>query len=363
MQDAILIVDDAELNRELLCQLFEQEYTVFQAADGLEALALLEAHREDLRIVLLDVVMPVMDGFGVLERMCDSGFLGKIPVVLITGDNSLSVAKRGYEYGTADIITKPFEPDIVRRRVKNIIDLYQHKNRLEHLVDLQTKEIEKQKMRIKEYDNFLIDTLSTVVEFRSLESGQHIQRIRMFTKAMLNCMLRRDKNLHISKERVDIISSASALHDVGKIAIPDSILLKPGRLTADEFEVMKTHTIKGCGILESMRGIYPREFFQISYDICRSHHERWDGGGYPDGLKGTQIPLAAQVVSIVDVYDALVSERCYKEAYSAQEAQKMILDGQCGIFSPKLLEHFLAASEEITQIVERSNADITRENR
>lgn len=357
MQNTILIVDDEELNRLLLCQLFEEKYTVIQAADGNEALEALREHGEEISIVLLDIVMPVLDGFGVLESMHTSGLLGKIPVVLITGDSSLTSAKRGYEYGTADIITKPFEPDIVKRRVENVVDLYRHKNRLEHLVELQTHKIEEQQQRLKEYDNFLIDTLSTVVEFRSLESGQHIQRIRSFTKVLLKYIAAYDQEIHLTAEQIDVISSASALHDVGKIAIPDAILLKPGKLTKEEFEIMKTHTTKGCEILDSMRYLHPKEFFQISYDICRSHHERWDGHGYPDGLKENEIPLAAQVVSIADVYDALVSVRCYKKAYTTEQAMGMILGGECGIFNPKLMEYLKMAADEMADLVKQTDEE------
>lgn len=358
MQNTILIVDDEELNRLLLCQLFEGKYTVLQAGNGKEALNALRMHGNEIAIVLLDIVMPVLDGFGFLESMHNSGLLGQIPVVLITGDSSLNSAKRGYEYGTADIITKPFEPDIVKRRVENVIDLYQHKSRLEHLVELQTRKIEEQKMRLKEYDNFLIDTLSTVVEFRNLESGQHINRIRTFTKVLLKYIANNDASLHITPGQIDVISSASALHDVGKIAIPDSILLKPGKLTPEEFEIMKTHTTKGCEILESMRYIHPKEFYKISYEICRSHHERWDGRGYPDGLKEDEIPLPAQVVSIADVYDALVSVRCYKKAYTTEQALGMILGGECGTFNPRLMEYLKMAAEEMAEMVNRTDGEL-----
>lgn len=350
----ILIVDDEELNRLLLCQLFEDRYTVLQAADGKEALEALHRCRTDIAIVLLDIVMPVLDGFGVLEEMHKAGMLGKIPVILITGDSSLTSAKRGYEYGTADIVTKPFEPDIVIRRVENVIDLYRHKNSLEQLVERQTEKIEEQKKRLRDYDKFLIDTLSTVVEFRSLESGQHINRIRTFARVLLKYVAENFPEFCLTAEQIDVISSASALHDVGKIAIPDSILLKPGKLTPEEFEIMKTHTVKGCEILESMRYIQPEEFFKISYDICRGHHERWDGRGYPDGLKGDEIPLAAQVVSIADVYDALVSERCYKKAYTTEQALAMILGGECGAFNPKLMTCLRLAAGEMAEMVNRA---------
>lgn len=353
-QNTILIADDMEINRAVLQQLFEDRYNILEAENGCQALALIREHAQSIAVVLLDIMMPELDGFGVLQAMRDGGYLRQIPVVLITGDSSLDAANRGYDYGVADLITKPFEVAIVRHRVENIIDLYRHKNKLEYLVKVQTRKIEGQKRKLKEYDNFLIDTLSTVVEFRDLESGQHIQRIRSFTRILLQYLANRDNGLHLTTEKIDMIASASALHDIGKIAIPDAILLKPGRLTPEEFEIMKTHSIKGCEILDSMLYIHDKEYMRYSYDICRSHHERWDGRGYPDGLEGDKIPLAAQVVALADVYDALVSERVYKAAYSTDEAMGMILGGECGAFSPYLLECLKLAGKEMAFMVHSS---------
>lgn len=350
-KNTILIVDDMEVNRSILCQLFASEYELLEAENGRTAVDLIGRHRNELLIVLLDIVMPELDGFGVMDEMWRMGLVGKIPVILITGDNSADVAKKGYDYGSTEVITKPFNPAIVRRRVENVIDLYRHKNSLEELVENQTRKIEEQKRRLKEYDNFLIDTLSTVVEFRNLESGQHINRIRSFTKVLLNYFVRTFREVTLSPELIDMIASASALHDIGKIAIPDSILLKPGRLTPEEFEIMKTHAVKGCEILDSMSYIQDKEYVRFSYDICRSHHERWDGRGYPDGLRGDEIPLAAQVVSIADVYDALVSERVYKPAFCHDKAIEMIFNGECGAFSPKLLECLRQASDELAHMM------------
>lgn len=350
-RNVILIVDDMEINRAILCQMFENRYQVVEAEDGQQALALIAQYKQQLAIVLLDIVMPGLDGFGVLESMQRDGLLGHIPVILITGDSSSETAGRGYDFGTADVITKPFDASVVLRRVENVIELYRHKNRLEDLVEEQTQKLAEQNRRLKEFDSFLIDTLSTVVEFRSLESGQHVLRIRTFTKVLLRYVARMYPEYQLTDELIDVISSASALHDVGKIAIPDAILLKPGRLTAEEFDIMKTHSLKGCEILESIGYIQDQIYYQYSYDICRHHHERWDGRGYPDGLKGDEIPLCAQVVSVADVYDALVSERCYKAAYPPEEALRMILGGECGAFSPRLMECLKLAKDEMAALV------------
>lgn len=350
-RNTVLIVDDEEINRSILCQMFQRKYTVLEAENGQQALELITEKEDSIAVVLLDIMMPGIDGFGVMEEMRRRGLLGIIPVVLITGDSSLESAKRAYDSGTSDIIKKPFDPSIVDRRVENIIELYQHKNHLESLVKLQTKKIEEQAKTLKEYDSFLIDTLSTVVEFRNLESGQHIFRIRGFTKVLLQYVAKNDPELGLSSDSIEMISSASALHDIGKIAIPDAILLKPGRLTPGEFDVMKTHTLKGCEILDSMTYFKDKDYFRYSYDICRHHHERWDGNGYPDRLKGDEIPLCAQVVSIADVFDALVSERVYKPPYTTEEAVRMIQNGECGMFNPRLMDCFEQAEAEMSAMV------------
>lgn len=350
-ESSILIVDDMEVNRALLSELFKNKYNILEAENGQKAMDLIRENSLNIAIILLDIVMPVMDGFEVLELMHKENFSGSIPVILITGDNSVDSEKKGYDLGVSDVIRKPFDQYIVKRRIENVIDLYQHKNHLEFLVKKQTKTLELQSQKLKENNEFVIDTLSTVVEFRSLESGQHIHRIRHFTKTLLEYVAIYDKSYNLTPRIIEIISSASAMHDIGKIAIPDSILLKPGRLTDEEFDIMKTHTTKGCEILDSIGHMQDKEYFQYSYNICRHHHERWDGKGYPDGLKEDEIPVCAQVVSIADVYDALVSERVYKRAYTPDEAIHMILNGECGTFSPKLIECFKHAENEFKDMV------------
>ncbi len=259
---------------------------------------------------------------------------------MITGDSSQAVEEKGFNYGVSDYIRKPFNISVVRKRVCNIIELYEHKNQLEELVKIQTDKIEAQANKMKETNNQILDMLSSVVEFRNLESGEHIKRIKGFTKILADRVSEYNKEYELTPDKIEKITAASSMHDVGKIAIPDNILLKPGRLTPDEFEIMKTHTVKGCGILDSISFIDDKEFFEYCYEICRFHHEKFDGHGYPDGLKGDDIPIAAQIVSIADVYDALVSERVYKGKYEPDEAYNMILRGECGMFNPKIIECF-----------------------
>lgn len=348
----ILIADDVELNRAILSQLFAGTYDILEASDGGEALELVRANASRICVMLLDIVMPVMTGIQVLEAMRDEGLLSKVPVILITAENSDDTFLTGYNLGTTDIINKPFNPDIVLRRVENTIDLYRHRFHLEEMVANQTRELEEQAAvlaqqaaSLKNMNDMVIDSLSTVVEFRNGESGGHIRRIRGITKVLLHALGDVDETYRMPDDSIDIISSAAAMHDIGKIAIPDAILLKPGRLTAEEFEIMKTHTTRGCALLESLHFTEEQEYFTYCYEICRHHHERWDGRGYPDGLVGDEIPIWAQVVSIADVYDALVSDRVYKKAFSHAEAIRMIANGECGVFNPSLLRCFLAVSD------------------
>lgn len=348
-QDTILIVDDMEVNRAVLCELFRERHEVCEAENGRQAIDILRAMSDSIVIVLLDIMMPEMNGFDVLRQMRTEGLLQHTAVVLITGENILEYKKEGYELGVSDVIGKPFDSMVVMRRVENIIELYQHKNQLETMVVAQNKRLKQQAQKLKEYNNYLIDTLSTVVEFRSMESGKHIMHIRTLAKTLLE-YVSACCDLGYGGDTIEAISSASVLHDVGKITIPDSILLKPGKLSVAEFEIMKTHTTRGCEILNSLEAIKDETYYKYCYDICRFHHERWDGNGYPDGLKGTEIPIWAQVVSIADIYDALVSERVYKAAFSHETAMKMIFDGECGAFSPDLLNCLLLAQNRFKQI-------------
>ena len=333
----LLVVDDIEINRMLLSNLFEDDFDILEAEDGVVAWDLIQQYQDELAIVLLDLVMPKADGFEVLEWMNESRLIQTIPVILITGEADDAKALNGYRLGVSDLITKPFNADIVYRRVKNVELLYAHNRTLEQKLREQAEELQQS-------HQFLIDAMSTTVEFRSYESGTHIKRVRDLTQILL------EEAVHyypLSRTEIDLIASVSVMHDIGKIAIPDSILTKPGRLTSEEFEIMKTHTTTGCEILSSLHYTQEPDYYRYCYDICRHHHERWDGRGYPDGLKGDEIPIWAQAVSIADVYDALTSERVYKPAYSPQKAREMILAGECGAFNPKLLECFAKVQNQL----------------
>ena len=347
----ILIVDDEEVNRAILGVIFRSDYDIVEAANGLEAIEQIKANGSFV-LICLDVIMPVLDGFGVLEYMKENGLLESMPVIMITSETVRDSEDRAYAYGIADVVHKPFYPDIVKRRAGNVIELYQNKRNMEERRKEQEEAIRAQEQKIQENNDFMIEALSSVVEFRSSETGEHIRRIKHFTRILLKYLAQYFPEYEMTPFKISEIARASALHDIGKIAIPDAILLKPGRLTAQEFETMKTHTTIGCDMLKPFRKNQTEEFYQYCYDICRYHHERWDGNGYPDHLAGDDIPISAQIVSIADVYDALVSKRVYKDAYASSEAYDMIINGECGQFSPTILECFELAREDFFNIVE-----------
>lgn len=347
MRNSILIVDDDELNREMLKLIFEKEYEVIVAGDGKEAITLLVKHMNEIAVILLDLIMPVLNGYQVLKVLSSKKILDKIPVVLITSQNDEQTEFACYSLGASAVISKPFVPLTVRQRVNNLIEMYRNADDLEGIVKKQQKELKEQGKRIEIFNDNLIDVISNIVEFRDLESGQHVKRVKGLTGIMAEACMELFPEFGLTKEKIDMIVRASALHDIGKISISDSILLKPGRLTADERKIMMSHTTKGCDILKLLDIMQDDEQYQYSYDIVRHHHERYDGKGYPDGLKGDDIPLSAQLVSIVDVYDALVSERVYKSPFDKDTAYSMIINGECGVFGDKILKCFEYARQEI----------------
>ena len=347
----ILIVDDEEINRVILKEIFQEDYEIIEAVDGRDAIYKIQS-RHNLVLILLDVIMPVMDGFMVLEYMQSHNLIEKIPVILINSESVGESEGKAYSYGVADVMHKPFYPYIVKRRSKNIINLYQHKEHMEQRLKEQEEEIRAQEKEIRKGNEFIIDALSSVVEFRSAETGEHTRRIKYFTRVLLRYLVNYFPKYGLTPSQVDNIARASALHDIGKVGIPDAVLLKPGRLTDEEYETMKAHTTIGCEMLEKSCRDKSSEFYRYCYEICRHHHERWDGRGYPDHLAGDDIPISAQVVSIADVYDALVSPRVYKSAFASSTAFDMIMNGECGEFSPDILECFALAKEDFFNIVE-----------
>lgn len=347
---AVLVVDDSYLNREILKDILSPDYTVLEAEDGVEAVSVLEVASHGLSLVILDINMPRLDGFGVLLEMNRRGWIDRVPVVTISAEDSPSFIERAYSLGVTDFIGRPFHEGVVRHRVHNTIRLYQKQHELLSLVTSQMVERECQ-------NNLMVSILAHIVEFHNGESGLHVEHIATVVGILLSHLRHHDPSLVPDQAEVACITMASALHDIGKIAVPSEIINKPGRLTDEEFAIMRTHSAKGAEMLESLPFAQQEPLVRCAHDICRWHHERWDGKGYPDGLVGDQIPLSAQVVALADVYDALTSERVYKPAYDHDTALAMILGGECGAFNPALLACFEEVADEVRCELGRCSVD------
>ena len=344
-KERILIADDSAMNRAILTEMLGDGYEILEAEDGRQAVSILQTDAS-VDLLLLDIMMPNMDGFDVLTMMNKYHWIDEIPVIMISAENASSFVERAYDLGATDYISRPFDMAVVRRRVINTLMLYAKQKRLVRLVAEQVYEKEKS-------SSTMINILSHIVEFRNAESGLHVLHIQTATDILLRTLVQKTDKYGLTAADIFLIRTASALHDIGKISIPESILNKPGKLTKEEFETMKTHTTIGADILDKLPFQQESELVKMAYSICRWHHERWDGRGYPDGLKGDEIPIAAQVVAMADVYDALTSERCYKKAFDHDTAVQMILNGECGQFNPLLLECLLEIQDVLkAEIVE-----------
>lgn len=357
-RDTILIFEDNAIDRAILVELFQSDYKILEASNGKEGIELLNSHFASIAIVLLDNLMPIMDGFTVLEHLKERNILNKIPFIMLTAESSPEMERKGYEYGIVSYLKKPYQPDVVKQVVYNAAGWFQYKMQLELMVKKQNINIQKQNSilrqqtkKLNQVNEILIDSLSNIVEFRNMESKQHIKRIREYSLCLGKSVMKLYPEYELTEEKIEQIGWASSLHDIGKIAIPDSIILKPGKLTSDEFELIKSHTTKGAEIIQHRIQLNDRAIFDYACDIARHHHEKNDGKGYPDGLKGDEISIAAQIVSLVDVYDALTSKRVYKVAYESEKAYQMIINGHSGMFSPKLLKSFTEVKAEFEHLL------------
>ena len=351
----ILIVDDSEMNRDMLSDMLSDDYDIVEAADGEEALSILKERVYDIDLVLLDIIMPAVDGFGVLDVMKRYHWIDNTPVIMISSETSQSYIRKAFELGVTDYIIRPFDSFIIHKRISNTLMLYRKQKKLLSALEEQVYENEKN-------NSMMINVLAHIVEFRNGESGMHVHHIKQLTSILLQNLIEKTDKYRLTENDILLISTASSLHDIGKISIDDKILNKPGRLTAEEFEVIKTHSIIGAEMLQDLHNTHNYPLFDKAYEICRWHHERYDGKGYPDGLKGEEIPISAQVTSLADVYDALTSNRCYKKAFSHEKAMEMILDGQCGAFNPVLLQCLKDCEKQI--LAELSDSiDTTQDDR
>ena len=352
----ILIVDDSEFNRAILIDMLGERYDMEEVSNGVDAIDILEHRASEFSLILLDIVMPQADGFTVLEYMGRHQLFDSMAVIMISSDDSDDNMKKAYSMGAFDYISRPFDMDIVLHRVSNTMLLYTRKSRLEDLVMEQMYEQERN-------NKLMISILSHTVEFRNGESGRHVTNVGKVTELLLSQLVKMTDRYSLDLSDIALISTASALHDIGKIAIPDEILNKPGKLTSDEFEKMKSHTVIGAKMLSELTAEEQEHpFVKRAYEICHWHHERYDGKGYPDGLSGDDIPISAQVVAISDVYDALTSERCYKRAFSHAEAVRMIVQGECGKFNPLLLDCLNLVADTLENLSDKENDEKERED-
>ena len=347
----VLIIDDSELNRDLLKEMLRDRYEILEAADGEKGLALLYELGTKISLVLLDVVMPKVGGFDVLAVMQKERWLDDIPVMMISAEDSPAFIQKAYDMGASDYITRPFNMNVVRQRSDNITKLYAKQRRLLSLVTSQIQEKERN-------NHIIISILSEVVGLKNGESRKHILNVSRITELLLSRVMQRSSRYHLTWQDEALITNAAALHDIGKIGIDEKILNKPGKLTKEEFEIMKTHTLIGAKMIENLEGFQEEPLVKVTYAICRWHHERWDGRGYPDSLKGDAIPISAQIVSLADVYDALTSKRVYKDAFAHEKAIQMILDGECGLFNPLLLDCLLDIKDQLKEELQKNSTSL-----
>ncbi len=338
----ILIADDTDINRELLADMLEDEYNILEAVNGTEALELIMKHKTNISLVLLDIVMPEKDGFEVLGTMNAHHLTTKIPVIIISAEAASPYIERGYKLGAVDYITRPFSKSAVRHRIITTITAYSEKAALQ-------KKVYEQIVSRERNDTLMVSVLANVVEFRNGESGLHVLHVNTITEILLRHLMMLYPKYHFTASQISAICTASSIHDIGKIAVPEEILNKPGKLTDSEFAIMKSHSEAGAAMIASVKGYEQEPMMKYAYEICRWHHERWDGSGYPDGISGDEIPIYVQAVSMADVYDALTSARVYKDAYDHKTAVRMIKEGECGSFNPELLHCFTLCEDRIEE--------------
>ena len=364
MRDTVLIVDDQSTNRSILAEILKNDYKIMEAVNGVEALSAISGHRAEIAVMLLDIVMPKMGGQEVLEKLHEAKLIDEFPIMVCTGENSMDVVEKCFGLGISDFIRKPYEGDMVLQRVKKLDSLYKARResneklkKFAKVLQNQNKILEQQAKVQKQGNINLMDSLGTIVEYRNTENHNHIKRVKAFTRVLATHMMKEFLEYELTEEKVDMITAASALHDIGKIMIPDNILFKPGKYTDEEFSYMKSHTIRGYDIIAQISDSWDKELMGYCKEIARSHHEKYDGRGYPENLKGDRIPISAQIVSVTDCFEALISESLYKKAYTFDVAFQMIVNGDCGVFNPKLMEAFRNSRQEFMEIANEGESE------
>lgn len=344
-RQSVLIVDDSELNRKMLGQMLGSRFDIAEAASGEACLQLLEQNATGISIVLLDIHMPGIDGFTVLEEMNQKNLLEQIPVIMISSEDTVDAVRRAFDLGASDYISRPFDAKVVYQRIINTIQLYAKQRRLSAMAaDLAFEKERASRM--------MIGILSQVVEKRNGESRDHVQRVAQLTSMLLAGLAQKTDRYPLTREMRRTIATAAALHDIGKMEICEDLLHKEGPLTEAERRTLQSHTLLGAQMLEEQPECRDDAFARTAYNICRWHHERYDGGGYPDGLKGEQIPIEAQVVGLADVYERLVSRPVDGHARTHSEVVQMICTGVCGAFNPLLLDCLQDMEAEIARAMQ-----------
>lgn len=346
----IIVIDDVELNRVILAEAFKNDYEILQAENGAVGLKKIRDNIDDIAAIFLDIIMPEMDGFAVLQELNINSLIQRLPVFLITTDATSGVIERAYDYGAVDVIPKPFNTMIIKRRVQNMIEFFEAKRQSDSSIMEIDHVLKMQREDLNNAVGSLIGRICEVIESRSPEDSEHVNRVRQITKALAAQFASDHPEFGLKEEIIDAISNASVLHDLGKIYVRDEILTKPQKLTTQEMEIVKSAPSLGAKLLGKVQGI-PEPFFTFAKEICRSHMERFDGKGYPDGLKGNQIPISAQIAGIAEAYDVLVSSHVYKKAYSHSEALKMIQNDECGAFNPEVFSCLKKIAGKLVQDV------------
>lgn len=347
----IMIVDDMDLNRTILREMFKTKYEIGECCNGQEAIECMKQHHDSIVMVLLDIRMPIMDGYGFLEYMHGQDYAKMIPVILITSDDDGNALERGYAFHVADVLLKPFKASVVIQRVENVIELYSHKNHLEELVKIQTFELQQQYEKLKQQNEKMMDLVREMITYRNVETQEHILYVEGYSKIIASHYAMLYPRSKMTQERIAYIAMAARMHDMGKITMPDLLMKRQGKLLPDEISYLREHTIRGSEMMEGMYDFQSKMLYKILYNVCRYHHEKYDGSGYPEGLKGDRIPIEAQIVGLADMYDALVNVTANKKKIPSNQAVAMLLQGVCGELSPRMKECLVEAKQDLEAFV------------
>lgn len=341
---SVIVIDDVELNRVILGEAFKNDYEVLEAENGSIGLQKIKENHDNIAAVFLDIIMPEMDGFGVLQELNINSLIQKIPVFLITTDATSNVIERAYDYGAVDVIPKPFNTMIIKRRVQNMIEFFEAKRQRDSDIVQIDQMLKMQREDLNHSVGSLIGHICEAIESRAVEDTEHNRSVRQITKILAEQFALDHPEYGLKDEIISAIANASVLHDLGKVFVSEAILAKPQKLTNDEMEIIKAAPKSAVKILSEVQGI-PEPFFTFAKEICRSHMERFDGNGYPEGLKENQIPISAQLAGAAEAYEVLISKRVYKKAYSHEDAIKMIEGGECGAFNPEIVSSLKKAAD------------------